>query len=979
MKKTIFALISLLLFCGILWADDSDISPTNPKYLEWLEYGSEPVKTATGGLFFSGHVPPEFNSWTLPKDTGLKKGSLPASYDLRDEGRVPPVRNQNPYGICWAFAAMGGMEGNYLTRHPYGSIEYSTFNLVRWASDFYGTTLNTGGNYLKSTAYFAQLQGPVYEKEDPIDYSLDKNSVPPAPAKTPYIRGYITGAEYVPANVSYGSSEIWDGSSLNTAAMDHIKQLIMDEGAVEFAYYSNNDSYLTKTYAGGSAYYCNAEKSTNHEILIIGWDDNYSKYNFKTTAPGNGAWLARNSWGTDWGDDGYFWMSYYDNSAEQYAKFTLTEDTSVYNRYFYKEKKGLTSGLKKSNWGRVDFTPADAATLVDAATYVIAGGRNVTCYVYVNDVLKKTVTKYIEWPGYYLFRVNTSYGAGDKIRVIFQYDTEAEDGVWYIPLCNDASYCTWGSYVSSNGASWKDTLTAWDSKYAVCIKMYCLVPVPVTGISLNTSALTLGTGKGYSLTATVKPSGATNKKVTWSSSNTAVATVNSGTVTGKAPGTAVITARTADGGYTATCKVTVQQSVTGVSLNYGSIVPDVGETRTLIATVKPSDAANKQVTWSSSNTTIATVSSSGVVTAKKAGTCTITVKTVDGGFTDTCKVTVTDPVVKVTGVSLNYASLSLDVGDTRTLTATVSPSNATNKQVTWSSSNTAVATVSSSGLVTAKGAGSCTITVKTADSSYTDTCSVTVNQPVVQVTGVELSSDFVKLEKGDTATLKAAVLPLNATDKSVTWRTDDKTIATVSSSGVVTAVGPGTTKVRVRTRDGGYEAKCKIRVVISVTGVTLNKTTVKLRPGGTYTLKAAVTPADATNQEVTWMSYDTSVATVDQNGNVKAVGIGETRIRVKTRDGGFKAKCKIKVAVPVTGLSLDKTAVTVNAGSSVTLKATVSPSDATDKRVTWISYDPSIATVDSSGTVTGVKPGKVDVRAKSKDGDFTAKCKVTVK
>ncbi|MBQ9358484.1 MAG: Ig-like domain-containing protein [Abditibacteriota bacterium] len=893
MKKTILAILTLLLFCGVLWADDSDISPKNPKYLEWLEAGSMPVKTASGNYVFTGHVPPEFNSWTLPKYT-LKKGSLPASYDLRDEGRVPAVRDQAHFGICWAFAGVGGMEGNYLTRHPNTKIEYSTFNLVRWCNGPFGSTLNSGGNYMKSTAYFAQLQGPRYESEDPIDYSLSKNSVPPAPSGSTYIRGYITGAEYVPANNYFGDSEIWDGSSLNTAAMDHIKELIRDKGAVEFAYYSDNDSYLTRTYSGGTAYYCNAEKSTNHEILIIGWNDNYSKYNFKTTAPGNGAWLARNSWGTDWGDDGYFWISYYDNSAEQYAKFTLTEDTSIYNRFFYKEQKGCTSGAKTWTWARADYKPADAAKLVDAATYVLAGGRNVTCYVYVNGTLKKTLTKYIEWPGYYLFRVNVDYAASDSVSVRFKYDTSAEDGVYYIPVCNDASYCSSGSYVSKDGSEWKDTLTLWSSKYAVCIKMYCLVPVPVTGISLNASSVTLGTGKTYSLKATLKPSNATNKSVVWSSGNTAAATVSSsGVVTGKAAGTAVITAKTSDGGYTATCKVTVQQSVTGVTLNYHSIMPDVGDTRTLVATVLPSDAANKQLVWSSSNTSVATISPAGVVTAIAAGSCNVTVKTVDGGFTDTCDVTVIDPVVAVTGVGLN--------------------------------------------------------------------------------------TDFIKLEKGDTATLTAMVKPSNASDKTVTWRTDDKSIATVSSSGVVTAVGPGTTKVRVKTRDGSFEAKCKIRVVISVTGVSLNKSTVKLKPGGTYTLKATVSPADATNREVTWMSYDTSVATVDQNGNVKAVGIGETRIRVKTRDGGYKAKCKIKVTVPVTGITLDRTAVTVNKGSSVTLKATVSPADATNKTVTWISYDTSIATVDSSGTVTGVKAGRVDIRAKTKDGDFTAKCKVTVR
>lgn len=166
--------------------------------------------------------------------------------------------------------------------------------------------------------------------------------------------------------------------------------------------------------------------------------------------------------------------------------------------------------------------------------------------------------------------------------------------------------------------------------------------------------------------------------------------------------------------------------VTGVSLNYSSAPVSVGATKALTATVSPSNATNKSITWTSSNTAVATVSSSGVVTGKAAGTATITVKTADGGYTATCTVTVSNPTVKVTGVTLSPTSPSINVGATKALTATVSPSTATNKSVTWTSSNTAVATVSSSGVVTGKAAGTATITVKTADGGYTATCMVTV-------------------------------------------------------------------------------------------------------------------------------------------------------------------------------------------------------------------------------------------------------------
>ena len=257
--------------------------------------------------------------------------------------------------------------------------------------------------------------------------------------------------------------------------------------------------------------------------------------------------------------------------------------------------------------------------------------------------------------------------------------------------------------------------------------------VLATGVTLNQGNLTLtSAGQTASLTATVSPSNATNKSVTWTSSNPSVATVSSsGVVTAVANGTATITATTADGSNkTATCAVTVNIPVkaTGVTLNQTSLtLTSAGQTATLQATVSPSNASNKNVTWSSSNPSVATVSN-GVVTAVANGTATITATTADGSNkTATCAVTVNIPV-KATGVTLNQTSLTLtSAGQTATLQATVSPSNASNKNVTWSSSNPSVASVSN-GVVTAVANGTATITVTTADgSNKTATCAVTVN------------------------------------------------------------------------------------------------------------------------------------------------------------------------------------------------------------------------------------------------------------
>ncbi len=244
-------------------------------------------------------------------------------------------------------------------------------------------------------------------------------------------------------------------------------------------------------------------------------------------------------------------------------------------------------------------------------------------------------------------------------------------------------------------------------------------------MTLNKTTLSLEPGGEETLTATISPATASNKNVTWTSSDTTVATVDAnGKVTAVKNGTATITATTEDGTKTATCAVTVTTSVTGVTLNKTTLTIAVGNNETLTATISPATASNKNVTWTSSDATVATVDASGKVTGVKNGTATITVTTEDGAKTATCAVTV---ITSVTGVTLNKTTLSLEPTGVETLTATVSPDNATNKNVTWTSSNTGIATVDANGKVTAVAVGTATITVTTADGSKTASCTVTIS------------------------------------------------------------------------------------------------------------------------------------------------------------------------------------------------------------------------------------------------------------
>lgn len=264
-------------------------------------------------------------------------------------------------------------------------------------------------------------------------------------------------------------------------------------------------------------------------------------------------------------------------------------------------------------------------------------------------------------------------------------------------------------------------------------------------------------------------------------------------------------------------------------------------------------------------------------------------------------------VYKVTEVKLDKDSLTLDVGGSENLAATITPSNATNKNVTWSSDNQNVATVEN-GKVTAVGAGKATITVTTEDGNKTATCAVTVNP--ISVTGVTLDQSALPISVGGSAELKANVTPENATNKTVTWSSDNTAVATVDASGKVTAVAPGTATITVTTADGGKTANCTVTVTQPVNDVTLDKTTMDLFVDNGGTLTAKIQPDNASNKTVDWTTSNAGVATVDANGKVTAVGAGKATITATAADGSEKkAACEVTVTAKTYTLTADPAAI----------------------------------------------------------------------
>ncbi len=333
-------------------------------------------------------------------------------------------------------------------------------------------------------------------------------------------------------------------------------------------------------------------------------------------------------------------------------------------------------------------------------------------------------------------------------------------------------------------------------------------------MTVTPSRIEIIEGESAALSARVSPEAASDRAVAWSSSDRSVVTVDkTGTVQGLKPGTATVTA-TAEG-KSGTCAVTVKAkavNVTEVTLDKTELTMTEGETETLTATVRPDNADNRKVTWSSDKTDVATVDGAGKVTAVRAGEAVVTVTTEDGGKTASCKVTVKAKTVSVTEVTLDRTELTLTEGETETLTATVKPDNADNRKVTWSSDKTDVATVDGAGKVTAVKPGEAVVTVTTEDGGKTATCRVTVKAKAVPVTGVEVNPWAVTLSVRGTSKLSYTIRPADATNQNVKWESESPSVATVDSEGNVQGVAAGTAKICVTTEDGGFKSYCTVTV-----------------------------------------------------------------------------------------------------------------------------------------------------------------------
>ena len=598
------------------------------------------------------------------EDLELCQAGLPSSYKPTN---LPALRRQSPYGTCWAFASTALAELSVLKNSPQkdaSTIDFSELHTAYFTNHFVvdplgGTEgdnnificqdknfLDLGGNYFLVMYAFENWRGAA--DETTVPYEKAPEALLPA--------GLDASLAY--QDVAHMRNAYKVSIRKNPEAA---KTLIQKQGGVGISFRVSREYYNEEN----NCYYSTVGGAPNHAVVVVGWDDNFPKENFNVQPKHNGAWLIRNSWG-DNGDglSGYFWMSYDDVSLKDaaYAFDFVGSDSDEYydNNYQY-------DGSEASNYigNSTDTLPVANIFTVKNSNQVLKAvsfetgttSQDYTVQIYRNladmkdpesGMLVDTVSGKTTFEGMYSVKLSKDiyFTKGETFSVVVTLKNANGDAIVATEMTNGIE--GWiNCYASSKSEqSFRYIDNAWED-YGVKglgnirIKAYTnnvTNNVAVTGVSVSAKDKTIRVGGKTNVTAVVTPSNATNPQVTWSSSNKNVATVTKGgRVTGIAGGKATITATTADKKYTASVTITVDAKLlTGISIEGEDSWITRGDKVQLKVNYAPANTtSNKKVTWSSSDTKTATVSSDGLVTAVAAGTATITAKV--GEFTATRK------------------------------------------------------------------------------------------------------------------------------------------------------------------------------------------------------------------------------------------------------------------------------------------------------------------------------------------------------
>lgn len=401
----------------------------------------------------------------------------------------------------------------------------------------------------------------------------------------------------------------------------------------------------------------------------------------------------------------------------------------------------------------------------------------------------------------------------------------------------------------------------------------------------------------------------------------------------------------------------------------------VEELRGFAPSFNPYNATDKDLTWRSSNPEIASVDNNGNVTALKYGQTQITATTKDGLHSSSFTL---DVYEHVSSIELQK-SLTLVVGANEKLSVSLLP-NGTYEKIEWESSNNDIATVDNNGNVKGVSKGTCTITATAIDGGHTAECLVTVVQPVESV---QVSPKEVNLKAGEGSNLTATILPMNANDKTITWKSSDENIVKVYSDGLITGISGGTANVfAISNYDNELMDYCKVTVIQPVTGIMLNEASVEITEDGSIKLLATILPENSTNKNVAWSSSDVSIAMVAGDGTVYGIKPGQATIMATTEDGGYSALCKVRVIpgfTPVSEIRLGISEINGKETEEYKISATVLPENASNKSLLWQSDNEKVVSVDNTGLAKLLNKGYATITVSATDGsNVFAQCAVIV-
>lgn len=758
---------------------------------------------------------PESESSAAPR----ARMALPTAYDSRNNGYITSVKDQNPWGACWAFAFQGTLEASLIKDGWSAGLDLSEQHLGYFTyyrtADLFG---NTAGDQVQ--IYLSQKEDKGY-----LDFGGNAQwavmamsswtgaadeSVSVYPRNTASIRPLNNAVAY--QDKVHLQNAKWVGTRDRTT----MKQWILNYGA----------SYISMVYEptyindNTAAYNYQGYGNMNHAVTLVGWNDTYSKDNFPEGCKpiNNGAWLAKNSYGSSWGDRGYFWISYEDNylnRSDSYAFVMEGEaadnydhiyqyDGTIYDGYVRIQNGYSAGNIYKTASANANGEILEAVSFMSETpnlSYKIQIYRNVRDQTNPTSgvpVFTSEQTGNVSYSGYYTIPLNEKVhlDKGERFSVVITFTNRSGTNVLLHIDKSDTSYSDMHitnhteagqSFVGNkNGNVWYD---GDQQGYSVRMKAFtskAAVPNPrprvtlLERINLNKTNLTINKNGTSTLRVSYSPEDTTvDKRVTWTSKDSKIAAVDkNGKVWGLRAGSTVITARV--GNLTAKCKVTVKSPLNRIALTKQKLTLTPKMTSRIKVIFYPSDTTDsRKITWSSGNKKVATVKN-GVITAVGVGETEIKAK-VGKKKSAVCKVSVKKPKV-----SLNRSSTVLYTGGKTSVILKADIRGASNK-ISWSSSDSRIAKVDKKGKVTAVRKGTAFITATA--NKVKKTCKITVREP-----SLKLRHTAVNLKKNKTYAIKANAVPKGK----ITYKSARPKVASVNRKGIVTGLRQGNTNITVK-------------------------------------------------------------------------------------------------------------------------------------------------------------------------------------